>query len=75
MNYKDLHRKTLIAFHQTISVQHYAFKTTVRDIIFYHALQHRLYHVIHDTQMGGKCVYHALMLTGHPLTFSPVIPL
>lgn len=75
MSYKDLHRKTLIAFHQTISVQHYAFKTTVRVIIYYCTLEHRLYHVVYHTWMGGESMSHALMLPRHPLTLFPIIPL
>lgn len=42
MSYKDLHRKTLIAFHQSISAQPYAFKTIARNTIFYHDIEHRL---------------------------------
>lgn len=75
MSYKDLHRKTFIAFLQTISLQHYAFKTMVRDTIFYHTFEHRLYHVVHDTWIGGECISHTLMLTRHPLTPSPITSL
>lgn len=69
MSYKYLHRKTLIAFHKSISVQPYAFKTTAINVIFYHVTEHRLYHVIHETWMGVECMSHALR---HPLMSSPI---